>query len=205
MASRASKAAIVLAAATVGVALWWRKNPSPCPYSQRWAVELPHPVITRRRLLEILNPAPGERLLEVGPGPGYYTIEVAQSLEPGGQLDLLDIQPEMLEQVKSKVEAEGVTNVVASVGDAQKLPFEDNSFDGAFLVTVLGEIPDQDAALRELSRVIRPGGRVVLGEMCVDPHFVTLGSMQARAESFGFQFERMLGSRLAYFARLRIS
>ena len=75
-------------AAVLGAVLWWRRNPSACPYSQRFWVEAPHPFITRERLREILEPRPGERLLEVGPGTGYYTLPVAGWLAPGGQLAL---------------------------------------------------------------------------------------------------------------------
>src|SRR5687768_7422775 len=77
--------------------LWWRRNPSACPYSQRFWVEAPHPFITRARLREALRPAPGERLLEIGPGTGYYTLDVAEALLPLGRLDVLDVQQEMLD------------------------------------------------------------------------------------------------------------
>ena len=53
------------------------------------------------------------------------------------------------------------------------MPYADDSFDAAYLVTVLGEIPDQGAALRELRRVVKPGGRIVVGELFGDPHMVT--------------------------------
>jgi hypothetical protein len=57
--------------AVTGAALWWRRHPSACPYSQRFWVEAPHPFITRARLREALAPSPGSRVLEVGPGTGY--------------------------------------------------------------------------------------------------------------------------------------
>ena len=183
-----------------GVALWWRKNPSACPYSQRFWVEAPHPFITRKRLLEILAPAPGERLLEIGPGTGYYSLDVAERLE-GGTLAIFDIQQEMLDHVLRRAGERGLTNIEPTRGDAQALPYPDATFDGAYLVTVLGEIPDQDAALGELARVLRPGGRMVVGELFGDPHMVTLGSLRSRAEAKGLRFERRLGSPLAYFAR----
>jgi ubiquinone/menaquinone biosynthesis C-methylase UbiE len=188
--------------ATLAVAYWWRKHPSACPYSQRFWVEAPHPFITRRRLLEILSPAPGERLLEVGPGTGYYSLPVASALDDGG-LAVLDIQPEMLDHVMREAAKRGITNIEPTIGDAQALPYGDDSFDAAFLVTVLGEIPDQGAALSELARVVRPDGRLIVGELFGDPHMVTLGTLRERAERAGFTYERRLGTPLAYFARLR--
>jgi ubiquinone/menaquinone biosynthesis C-methylase UbiE len=186
----------------LGVALWWRKNPSACPYSQRFWVDAPHPFITRRRLLEILAPSPGERVLEIGPGTGYYSLDVASGLD-GGTLTIFDIQQEMLDHVLRKAGERGVPNIEAKLGDAQQLPYPDASFDGAYLVTVLGEIPDQDAALREVTRVLRPGGRLVVGELFGDPHMVTLASLRRRADAAGIQFEHRLGSPLAFFARFR--
>jgi ubiquinone/menaquinone biosynthesis C-methylase UbiE len=121
----------------------------------------------------------------------------------GGNLTVLDIQQEMLDHVMRKAQKRGIANIEPTLGDAQALPYGDDSFDGAFLVTVLGEIPDQDAALAELARAVRPGGRLIVGELFGDPHMVTLGKLRERAERAGFTFERRLGSPLAYFARLR--
>jgi ubiquinone/menaquinone biosynthesis C-methylase UbiE len=188
--------------ATLAVAYWWRTHPSACPYSQRFWVEAPHPFITRKRLLEILSPVPGERLLELGPGTGYYSLPVASTLD-GGSLAILDIQQEMVDHVMREAARRGLTNIEPTLGDAQALPYGDESFDAAYLVTVLGEIPDQDAALTELARVVRPGGRLVIGELFGDPHMVTLGTLRERAERAGFTYERRLGTPLAYFARLR--
>jgi SAM-dependent methyltransferase len=185
---------------TLGVSYWWRKNPSACPYNQRFWVMAPHPGITRKRLLEILAPSPGQRVLEVGPGTGYYSIEVAPKLGDG-TLVVFDIQQEMLDHVVREADKRGIRNIEATLGDAQALPYDDDSFDAAYLVTVLGEIPDQDAALRELARVVRPGGPLVVGELFGDPHMVAFKKLQGRAERHGFAFERRLGTPLAYFAR----
>ncbi len=67
----------------LGYAIWWRRKPSACPYAQRFWLELPHPIITRAHLREALTPEPGERVLEIGPGAGYYALEVAVH-EKGG-------------------------------------------------------------------------------------------------------------------------
>ena len=183
-------------------ALWWRRNPSACPYSQRFWVEAPHPLITRARLREALEPRPGERLLEVGPGTGYYALPVARALAPGGTLELLDLQQEMLDHTLRSAAAQRVEGLVATQADATKMPYEDASLDGAYLVLVLGEIPDREAALRELHRVVRPGGRVVVGELMLDPHYVSPRTLEREAAAAGLRLERRFGSPLGYFARL---
>jgi protein-L-isoaspartate O-methyltransferase len=194
---------IVIGAALAvgGAALWWRKNPSACPYSQRFWVEAPHPFITRDRLREMLEPRPGERVLEVGPGTGYYTLDVAEWVGPDGTVDVLDIQQEMLDHTMRRAGERGLANITPTQSDAAVMPYDDGSFDAAFLVTVLGEIPHQDAALRELARALKPGGRLVVGELLGDPHYVALGPMRLRAAAAGLEFERRSGNALGYFAR----
>jgi ubiquinone/menaquinone biosynthesis C-methylase UbiE len=199
----ARRVALLGGAAVLGAAVWWRRNPSACPYSQRFWVEAPHPFITRDRLREILQPRPGEHLLEVGPGTGYYSLPVAGWLTPGGSLDVLDVQQEMLDHTVRRASEAGIENIAGTLADARELPFEDDSFDGAYLVTVLGEIPDQDAALRELRRVVRPGGRIVVGELFGDPHMVTHSALAQRAGDAGLRVERKLGGALWHFTRLQ--
>jgi ubiquinone/menaquinone biosynthesis C-methylase UbiE len=198
---RAKRAGILGAAAVAGAALWWRRNPSACPYNQRFWVQAPHPLITRPRLREALAPEPGQRLLEVGPGTGYYALEVAGWVAPEGRLDVFDLQKEMLDHTLRRAEEQGIGNIVATLGDARELPYGDDEFDAAYLVTVLGEIPDQEAALAQLARVVKPDGCVVVGELFGDPHWVSPGRLQARAERAGLRFEQRLGSPLGYFAR----
>jgi ubiquinone/menaquinone biosynthesis C-methylase UbiE len=193
---------LVSLAALAAGALWWRRNPSACPYSQRFWVEAPHPFITRRRLLEALSPVAGERLLEVGPGTGYYSLPVAERLRPAGRLDVVDVQQEMLDHTLRRASAAGLEHIAPARADARELPYPDGVFDAAFLVTVLGEIPDQDAALRELRRVVKPGGRVVVGELFGDPHMVTFRALRARAEGAGLRVERRLGGALWHYTRL---
>jgi ubiquinone/menaquinone biosynthesis C-methylase UbiE len=152
-------------------------------------------------LHRILALRPGERVLEVGPGTGYYTLDVAQQLGPDGTLDILDLQQQMLDHTMRRASKHDTTNIVPTQGDAVALPYADDTFDAAYMTVALGEILDQNTALRELRRVLRPGGRLVVGELFGDPHMVTFGSLRARAEEAGLRFEQRLGGRLAYFAR----
>jgi ubiquinone/menaquinone biosynthesis C-methylase UbiE len=196
------KLALAVGAAVVGVSLWWRKNPSACPYNQRFWVQAPHPFITRDRLREVLEPSAGERILEIGPGTGYYTLDIASWVAPDGEVEIFDIQQEMLDHTMKRATENGAANVTATRGDAQSLPYDDASFDAVILITVLGEIPDQDAALAEVKRVLRPGGRLVVGELVGDPHYVTPSSLERRAEAAGLRLESRSGPKLGYFARL---
>lgn len=199
----ALSAAATGGAGVLGAALWWRTHPSACPYNQRFWVQAPHPFITRARLREALEPRAGERVLELGPGTGYYSLPVAEWLGRDGTLEILDIQQEMLDHTMRRAAEAGISNITPTRGDASALPFEDGRFDGAFMVAVLGEIPDQQAALRELARVVRPGGRLVVGELFGDPHWVSLGSLIRRAEPTGLRFEHRVGSWMGHYARFR--
>ena len=194
-------AAGIVGAALLGIGLWWRRHPSACPYGLRFSLELPHPFLTRSRLREILAPRPGERLLEVGPGTGYHALHVARWLEPGGALDILDVQQEMLDHTMRRARELGISNVVPTHGDARELPYPDDTFDAAYLNFVLGEVSDQDAALRELRRVLKPGGRLVVGEALPDPHMVKVDRLREKAEAEGLSFERRLGMPFGYYAR----
>jgi ubiquinone/menaquinone biosynthesis C-methylase UbiE len=202
--SAARRLALAAGLGLGGAALWWRRHPSACPYSQRFWVEAPHPFITRERLRSVLEPSSGERVLEVGPGTGYYSLPVARWLEPGGRLEVLDIQQEMLDHTLGQAAAEGITNIAGERADAREMPYADDSFDAAYLVTVLGEIRDQDAALRELRRVVKPRGRIVVGELFGDPHMVTFRALRDRAAAAGLEVERKLGGRLWHFTRLTV-
>jgi ubiquinone/menaquinone biosynthesis C-methylase UbiE len=187
-------------AATLGAALWWRKNPSACPYGQRFWVEAPHPIVTRDRLRSVLVPQPGERVLEIGPGTGYYTFHMADWVGPDGRVEIFDLQQEFLDHV---MRGSGVrANIVPTQGDATELPYGDDSMDAVVLTAVLGEIPDTGAALREIRRVLRPGGRLVVGELFGDPHFTTLGSLRRQSNQAGLAYQDHSGNWFGYFARL---
>jgi ubiquinone/menaquinone biosynthesis C-methylase UbiE len=207
---RARSLALAAGAATLATALWWRKNPSACPYGQRFWVEAPHPIIGRERLREVLRPQPGERVLEIGPGTGYYTLDLAGWLVGGGPsgeggegvVEIFDLQQEFLDHTMRRAVECGLTNVVPTRGDATALPYEDGSMDAVVLTAVLGEIPDPLAALREIARVLKPSGRLVVGELFGDPHFTSQAALKRQAAAAGLAYEHHSGNRLAYFARL---
>ena len=170
-----------------------------------WLAFGPRPSgIRRAMLLKILHPAQGEQMLEVGPGGGYYSRAVAGRLQANGRLVLVDIDRGMLDFTLRRLRSRGLeSSVQAFQSDATSLPFEDRSFDAAFLVAVLGEVTDPPAALRELFRVIRDGGRLVVGEALVDPHALPPDQLRRDASDAGFEFDRRTGGRSSYLVRFR--
>jgi ubiquinone/menaquinone biosynthesis C-methylase UbiE len=194
--------ALIAGGGVIAAALWWRKNPSACPYGQRFWVEAPHPLITRDRLRAVLSPEPGERILEIGPGTGYYTLDLAGWVGSEGTVEIFDLQREFLDHVMRLAGEREVANVVPTQGDATALPYEADSVDAVVLTAVLGEIGDQGAALREIERVLRPGGRLVVGELFGDPHFTSTGALRRAGEAAGLRYESRSGPAFGYFARL---
>jgi ubiquinone/menaquinone biosynthesis C-methylase UbiE len=190
-------------AATLGAALWWRRNPSACPYGQRFWVEAPHPVITRDRLRAVLVPQPGERVLEIGPGTRYYTFHLSDWVGHDGRVEIFDLQQEFLDHTMRRAGERGLGNVFPTQGDATALPYEDDSMDVVVLNAVLGEIPDTGAALREIRRVLRPDGRLLVGELFGDPHFTTQAALRRQGADAGLDHEWHSGYWFGYVARMR--
>jgi ubiquinone/menaquinone biosynthesis C-methylase UbiE len=190
-----------LAATLVASWVIARRRRGPCPYSVRWVLSLPRPYIGPARLVDLLHAAEGEHLLEVGPGIGIYTIKLARAVGAAGTVEVCDIQQRFLDDTMALVSAHGFSNVRPTMGDATMLPYDDDSFDAVVLITVLGELSDQDSALGEIFRVLKPGGRLIVGESAFDPDFVSLGSITGRAEGIGFRMTARYGPQLSYLAR----
>ncbi len=200
---RSVKRPVLIGAATVAtVVAWWWTDSAPYPYTQRWLLDLPLPFLTNRRLDALLAVRPGERVLEIGPGTGLQALHVARLLSASGRLDIVDIQQPMLDHVMRRAAAAKIGSIVPARTDARDLPFDDGSFDAVYLVTVLGEIPDPGAALREIRRVLKPGGRLIVGEFA-DRHYVPLVTLLRYANDAGLRPSAWLGPPLAYFARFQ--
>jgi arsenite methyltransferase len=120
--------------------------------------------LRRRRLVRsALAAAPGERILDVGCGPGFYSAELLEEVGPEGSIVGVDSSASMLALAAHRCEGHG--NVEFDQGDATSLPVEGASFDAVLCVQVLEYIPDLPAALAELYRALRPGGRVVVWDV----------------------------------------
>jgi SAM-dependent methyltransferase len=121
-------------------------------------------VLRRRSLVhDALGAAAGERILDVGCGPGFYVAEILERVGDGGRVAGVDSSPAMLALAARRVAAH--ENVELREGGATALPFPDASFDAALSVQVLEYVDDVSAAIAELHRVIRPGGRLVVWDV----------------------------------------
>ncbi len=191
-----------LAAALAGDAAARRRSrgePTPLPYAQRWMLAIPRPVGSLRR---VLDPREGERILEIGPGLGQHAVEMAGYVGPQGRVDVLDVQQEMLDATATRAEQRGLGNVVGALAASSgRLPYEDASFDAAYMVSVLGEIPDPRQALAELRRVLKPDGRLIVGEIAVDPDFIAPRRLSSMAAEAGLRVGRRVGPPFAYNAQ----
>lgn len=129
----------------------------------RRAYSTPTVVEQRRRTRARLAAQPGERLLDLGCGPGLLALELAGEVGPDGAIIALDPSPSMRTVASDDVRRRGLDDrVLVTDGDAIALPLEQGELDGAVAVQVLEHVTDVAAALTELHRVLRPGGRLLV-------------------------------------------
>jgi SAM-dependent methyltransferase len=120
--------------------------------------------VRRRGLVrDLLAASPGERILDVGCGPGFYLAELVPAVGAEGSLVGVDMSPSML-AVATKKTADH-SNIELREGSALQIPVDDGEFDAALCVQVLEYVEDATAALAEIRRTLRPGGRVVLWDI----------------------------------------
>ena len=129
-------------------------------------------VLSPGKLVRRLRLTSESRVLEVGPGPGFFSIDVARAV-PQGRLELVDIQLEMLHKARRRLRRAGVQNAGYTRASAVGLPFRSAAFDATFLVAVLGEVPDPKACLASIANVLRPGGLLLVAELPGDPDALT--------------------------------
>jgi demethylmenaquinone methyltransferase/2-methoxy-6-polyprenyl-1,4-benzoquinol methylase len=111
----------------------------------------------------------GANALDVCCGTGDLALALARVVGRGGQVTGLDFSREMLERARRKPRQEGAAEITWVQGDATAMPFADNSFSAVTIGFGLRNLPDPEAGLRELARVVRPGGKVVVLEITQPP------------------------------------
>jgi 2-polyprenyl-3-methyl-5-hydroxy-6-metoxy-1,4-benzoquinol methylase len=179
----------------VGWALLGRRHAMPCPAWLAWVLERPFGEARRTQAaLDRLHLQPGMHVLDAGCGPGRLTIPIARAIGPVGRVTALDIQEGMLDRARARAAAASVTNIEfvrAALGARTLGPAH---FDRAILVTVLGEIPDREAALREIFDSLKPGGFLSVSELMLDPHYQSRATVLRLAGPLGFRESEFFGN-----------
>jgi arsenite methyltransferase len=122
----------------------------------------PDVVEQRREVLRLLAPAAGERVLDIGSGPGLLAGELAAAVGPAGRVCGVDVSADMLALARTRDVPTGCAPVEYLTAGAERLPYPDDTFDLAVSTQVMEYVPDVAAALAEAYRVLRPGGRLLL-------------------------------------------
>jgi len=196
---------IVLIALFIIIALVWRfasrRYTIPCPVWMKGLLDTPFSGAMSARTqktIQRLGPGPGMNVLDAGCGPGRLTVPLARTVGPKGEVTAIDIQEGMLDEAKKRAQAADLTNIRflrTGIGEGR---LERDRFDRAVLVTVLGEIPDRDAAFREIFDALRPGGILLVEETIRDPHFQTRSTVRRLAGASGFVEKEFFGNYFSY-------
>ncbi len=117
----------------------------------------------RRHVHDALAVSPGERILDIGCGPGFYVRELLDEIGEKGSVVAVDASPDMLTLARRR--CDGHDNVDFREGNAVALPVDDGDFDAALCVQVMEYVPDPSVALAEIHRALRPGGRALIWDV----------------------------------------
>jgi ubiquinone/menaquinone biosynthesis C-methylase UbiE len=202
-------AVALIAVAVVALWLGWRLLPNrgalPCPTSLASLLDNPFTARYHRTVIARLELNAGLDVLDAGCGPGLLATQIAHAVYPSGRVLALDIQPGMIAKAQAQALQAGLSNIdflIAPLG-AGKLPAA--HFDRALLVTVLGEIHDKVAALREISSALKPGGFVSITEVLPDPHYESFPTVVRLAAKAGLHLRNRMGNAFMFTANFEKS
>ena len=116
------------------------------------------------RVLALVEVKAGERVLDVGCGPGVFAVPPARAVGPSGHVFAVDLREEMVEACRRRVETWGLSNVTVRRSEESSIPLPPSSVDLVFVCHLLHELEDPAALLADVRRVLKPGGRLVAVE-----------------------------------------
>jgi ubiquinone/menaquinone biosynthesis C-methylase UbiE len=177
----------------------------PCPTVFSWMVD--GPMVDKfsgtETTLARLGLRPGMTAVEIGPGPGRLLVPLARRILPGGRAIGVELQQGMIDKLRKKLQRDDPGNVELICADATQRVLPSESADLIYLCTVLGEIPDRNAALANCFDALKPGGRLSITEIVMDPHYQTQAKVKQMAGQAGFELEDMTSTWRMYTANFR--
>lgn len=186
---------VLVLAFTLGWRWACRKWNLPCPTSLAWLLEnrFFQKLSGTETILKRMALKPGQRILEIGPGPGRLLLPAARLVQPGGEVVGVEIQPGMVQRLSERAKKANLTNLTVILGDATQPQIPVFHFDVAILCTVLGEVPDRAALMQQIHRALKPGGLLHVTEMFGDPHYQSRSTVRKFAQQAGFQMLTIQG------------
>lgn len=192
-------ALLTFTALTLLVFIFWglasRHYVLPCPSIISKMVEMENPWAKEVRsdfIIKHLKLQPGMAVADIGCGPGRVTIPLSKVYKSELHITAIDIQQEMLDKVKSK--AGNATNITYQKIELGKSQLNRNQFDRIVMVCIMGEIPNQEAALKEVFKSLKPNGILSISETIFDPHYQRVKKLNLLAEKVGLK-------KVAYFGK----
>ncbi len=140
-----------------------------------------------KSIIDALDVKEGMNILEIGAGGETFTLEAARRTR-SGTVYATDVSDRMLNVLKSNVRKSKLSNIKIEYADVNALHYEDNTFDRVFMVTVTGELHDKIQAFREINRILKPHGKLTVGEFFIDADYPLQRSVKKWATQAGLKY-----------------
>lgn len=169
------------------------------PYQYAFTLLLPirNIFLSPKKLIERLHLTDNNFVLEVGSGPGYFSTKIAEEI-PYGKLVLADIQTEMLDIAKKRLDKRNISNAEYYLCGGRAFDLQSNYFDRIFLISVLGEVTNKDIYLSEFYRMLKQNGILSISELAGDPDKMSINEVKILAEKYNFNFSELFGTERNY-------
>lgn len=173
------------------------KGVFPPKYAFTLLIPLRNIFLSPKKIIGRLNLKENFTVLEIGPGPGYFSPRIAKVLTRG-KLILTDIQQEMLDYSRKRLEKRNITNVEYKLGNGKTLDFKNESFDRIFMITVIGEVDNKKEYLKEIYRILKEDGVLSISELGGDPDKLRTKELQDLVCPEGFKVKEVFGTERNY-------
>jgi len=145
---------------------------------------------TADRMVDLIKATPGSKVLDMATGTGMAAIACAQTLGKQGRVQAIDLSDKMLDKASVNIQKTGLNNIDLHTMDAEQLEFRSQYFDAAFCSYGLFFLPDMLAGMKEVFRVLKPGGRFIFTSFAKTSFSPLVEQFQRDVEAFGVEFPK---------------